>query len=359
MNVTLQKTALCFLALAFGSAAMAENFQPITARVNVQQEVAPDEAVVDGRWVVVGTKKQHAFGLDSDVLYKGKPSYRFFLDAADNTLQGYSAGETKGRIELCGCYATRADVAKLTAEELKLEEICKTVYHNGKGTFAQGSSCRFRFAVYVPSAMSADVNTIFAQWHGMPSRTLVQTPEGEIKTITKAEFADLCQTMTFKKNEGVDLTTKKKNGWLVEQGGYPPLAFGFNDGYFYIKANSDRRWLSDKDDRCNVNVANGQVMVPRKSEYKESVLAYKLPYAEFPKDQWVEFDVDITWSRYGKERETIEKAGKLDVKMDGKTIVDQQTLNIGRNDDDGYYFKFGIYRVGGSTEPVKYNLVYL
>ena len=29
---------------------------------------------------------------------------------------------------------------------------------------------------------------------------------------------------------------------------------------------------------------------------------------------------------------------------------------IGRNDDDGYYFKFGIYRVGNSTKPVCYNL---
>lgn len=38
----------------------------------------------------------------------------------------------------------------------------------------------------------------------------------------------------------------KKNGWLVEQGGYPPLAFGFSGGWFYIKANSDRRWLTDK-----------------------------------------------------------------------------------------------------------------
>ena len=29
---------------------------------------------------------------------------------------------------------------------------------------------------------------------------------------------------------------------------------------------------------------------------------------------------------------------------------------IGRNDEDGYYFKFGIYRVGDSTVPVCYNL---
>lgn len=37
-------------------------------------------------------------------------------------------------------------------------------------------------------------------------------------------------------------------------------------------------------------------------------------------------------------------------------IVDNQTVSIGRNDKDGYYFKFGIYRVGNSDVPVVYNL---
>lgn len=52
----------------------------------------------------------------------------------------------------------------------------------------------------------------------------------------------------------------KPNGWLVEQGGYPPLAFGFSEGYFYIKANSDRKWLTDKTDRCNSNPAKVEIM---------------------------------------------------------------------------------------------------
>ena len=37
-------------------------------------------------------------------------------------------------------------------------------------------------------------------------------------------------------------------------------------------------------------------------------------------------------------------------------IVNNEEIQIGRNDDDGYYFKFGIYRVGNSTVPVCYNL---
>jgi len=37
-------------------------------------------------------------------------------------------------------------------------------------------------------------------------------------------------------------------------------------------------------------------------------------------------------------------------------IVDNEEILIGRNDEVGYYFKFGIYRVGNSKIPVKYNL---
>ena len=46
---------------------------------------------------------------------------------------------------------------------------------------------------------------------------------------------------------------------------------------------------------------------------------------------------------------------------DKKKTVKEQIVNneaplIGRNDANGYYFKFGIYRVGNSTVPVCYNL---
>ena len=39
-----------------------------------------------------------------------------------------------------------------------------------------------------------------------------------------------------------------------------------------------------------------------------------------------------------------------------KHIVNNEEILIGRNDEEGYYFKFGIYRVGNSTIPVAYNL---
>ena len=218
----------------------------------------------------------------------------------------------------------------------------------------------------------------------MPDRTLVSTPDGEVKKLTTEEFLELYDRMIFKKNVAHDKVpvldkqgnpkkdkdgnvvykAGKANGWLVEQGGYPPLAFGFSGGYFYIKANSDRKWLTDKTDRCNASAEKSQIMKPVTSKYKASTIAYKMPFAEFPKDCWITFRIHIDWTVYGKETETIVKPGMLDVQMSytekgkqiNRHIVDNEEILIGRNDEDGYYFKFGIYRVGNSTIPVCYNL---
>ncbi|MEZ3442340.1 MAG: polysaccharide lyase, partial [Alistipes sp.] len=235
----------------------AQELVPILPRVNVQADSARLEQVVDGEWVAVGTRKAHAIQHDYTRPYDGKPSYRFELKADDNTLAGYAPGETKGRAELSFCYATAADWAGRTAEDYDAAHRMKTVYHQGKGIAPQGSSREYRFAVYIPDDLSPDVCTIFAQWHGMPDRTLTQSPEGMIRRLTAEEFLELESRMVFKKDTGYDklggvdkkgrpLVAREPNGWKVEQGGYPPLAFGFQQGLFYIKANSDRRWLPAK-----------------------------------------------------------------------------------------------------------------
>lgn len=370
---------LMFVALAFFfqlTQAQNSNLKPITERVNIQVDTARTNQIINGEWVAVGTKKKHAICYDYSRMLDGKPSFRFELKEGDNTLSGYSAGETKGRAELAYCYATSKDFAGLSPEKYLNAQKMKTVYHYGKGISKQGSSCKYIFSVYVPSTLRSDVTTIFAQWHGMPDRALVSTPEGVVKKLTEEEFADLYDRMIFKKNiahEKIKATDKKgnisykagnANGWLIEQGGYPPLALGFTNGYFYIKANSDRKWLSDKTDRCNANPEKAAIMQPVTSDYKASTIAYKSSFDEFPKDCWITFVLEIKWTEYGGQSEEIEAPGRLDVKMSynkdekavSKHIVKDETILIGRNDDDGYYFKFGIYRVGNSTIPVCYNL---
>lgn len=361
---------LCALLITFAGVE-AQDLTPIRERVNIQVDSARLSDVVDSEWVAVGTRKEYAITHDHSLLYNGKPSYRFSLGEDDNTLQGYSKGETKGRAELSYCYAVSSDFDSLTSKDYDAAQRMKTVYHRGKGIMPQGSTSICSFAVYIPSTLSRDVYTIFAQWHGMPDRRLTQSPEGEIRMLSIEEFLELESRMLFKKEKGYNRTgrvdkkgrpivEKHSNGWKVEQGGYPPLAFGFSNGFFYIKANSDRRWLSDKDDRCNASPARDSVLVPVRSEFKCSTIAYRMPFEEFPKDCWVKFDVEIDWTEYGGQSQEIIRPGRLDVVMSHNEtenhIVNNEEILIGRNDDDGYYFKFGIYRVAGSTVPVCYNL---
>ena len=349
---------------------------PILKRVNIQEEYAQNDEIIDKQWVAVGLKKSHAISKDFTTLYQGNPSYRFELKEGDNSLSGYQEGTSKGRAELSYAYATPDDFKTLTLNEYKAAQKIKNVYHYGKGIAAQGANCSYTFSIRIPADLSPDVSSIFAQWHGTPDRRLVQTPQGDIKKLSTEEFLELEKTTVFKKEIGYEkITTRDKkgnlkvttgapNGWIIEQGGYPPLAFGFSDGLFYIKANSDRKWMTDKADRCNANPAKRPILIPIVSKFKTSTIAFKMPQTNFPKEQWVTFDIQLRWTSYSGKTEQIVQPGLLHVEMiyekngqkTRKTLVNQEELLLGRNDETGYYFKFGIYRVGNSTVPVSYHL---
>lgn len=369
----LRKTGLWTAgAVLFAAGVHAGNLLPVTARVDIQSEIAPPDAVIDNECVAVGIPKPYAIRKDYGLLYDGKPSFRFQLGRDDNTLKGYRPGTTKGRAELAFCYATAADFKGRPASFYQGCRAVKNVYFYGKGFCPQGATVAYTFSAFIPSSLSEDASVIFAQWHGMPDRRLTRDPQGRVRKLTTEEFLRVDSATIFKLDKGYDkiparngFKRGKSNGWMVETGGYPPLAFGFSNGWFYIKADSDRKWMTDLTDRCNANPARVGVMQAVTSAYKSSVIAYKQPFGEFPKDRWVTFHVTVTWTLYGREKETIVKPGMLDVSMsckngEGQTVrrhlVNRRTLPIGRNDDMGYYFKYGIYRVADSTVPVSYNL---
>lgn len=369
MNIRLFPALLLPMAAA---AQFSGGLEPLPERVNVQADSARTHQVIDGEWVAVGIRKAEAVQRDGTRLYEGAPSIRFTLGSDDNTLAGYAPGETKGRAELSYCYATAADFAGLPPQVYDAAQKTKTVYHRGKGICPQGTKWGYRFAVYVPAELSRDVCTIFAQWHGMPDRTLVTAPDGTVRKLPVEEFVAMYDTTIIRKDivcAAVEETDKRgrtvrkagaPTGWKVEQGGYPPLAFGFSEGVFYVKANSDRRRFTDKTDRCNANAVRSKLLEPVCSEFKASTIACRMPFEEFPKDCWVTFTVEVDWTRYDEATERIIEPGRLDVRMAWlnreEHIVDDARVLVGRNDEDGYYFKYGIYRVGNSTEPVSYNL---
>ncbi|WP_257285321.1 hypothetical protein [Endozoicomonas sp. SESOKO1] len=82
-------------------------------------------------------------------------------------------------------------------------------------------------------------------------------------------------------------------------------------------------------------------------------------------NQWVTFEVSVLWSEYDQSGDILVRPGNLhidritydsDNRERVETLVDNATVEIGRNDVSGYYFKHGIYRVGGSEVPVQWNL---
>ena len=87
----------------------------------------------------------------------------------------------------------------------------------------------YTFSVYIPHTLDKNVSTIFAQWHGMPSRTLVSDPDGKVMRLSTKEFLELERRIIFKKNTAYDKIIKinaqggtlyragKPNGWLIEQ----------------------------------------------------------------------------------------------------------------------------------------------
>lgn len=156
----------------------------------------------------------------------------------------------------------------------------------------------------------------------------------------------------------------KPNGWTADHGGHPVLAFGFADGFFYVKANSDRKWLTDTEELCDADVGLAGVMIPVSTRFKSSVIASRLPWMDFPKDVWVGFKINVHWTSYNKEHDSVRYPGRLSIIMEwednGKhkviNLLRNRSVEVGRNDEDGYYFKCGAYRQPGNNTPVCYYI---
>ncbi len=344
--------------------------EPFLPRVHIEQEAVSADQIADGVWCAVGINRDYAIQRDGTMPCNGKASYRFELkDGADNTLGGYG-GSRKGRAELCYCYATHDDFGGDAAAYERAVKML-SVYHHGKGIIPQGATSHHSFSLRIPREMSPEVHTIFAQIHGMPDRTLVRNPQGEIFKMTEEEFLDLLTRMYFKSGVGYDIASKHKNGWKVESGGYPPLSFGISKSkhgdtsYVHLVCNSDRKIMSDLDDRtlANPDMENMESVTTPGTGFKTSTMVWKMPFADFPRDCWVRFDMTIHWSRYTDEL-TPESDGMIDLWMSYESagrevrahMVKNEKVKIGRNDDQGYYFKFGIYRTASSEVPVCYHL---
>lgn len=336
------------------------DWSPIKTRVNVQDETASSLQVIDGEWVAVGLEKSYAISRDTTLLPSGKVAYRFELRSGDNTIEGLYPGQKVARAELSYCYAVAEDYKSVIS--LQQAQRRKAVHYVGKGSCKQGAHKAHTFRVFIPDSMSSAANVIFAQWHSMPTRTLLADSIGNYLRPNEVGFADAEKRIVFKK--GIGYENGKPNGWTVDHGGQPVLAFGFSSGYFYVKANSDRKWLTDVQERCDADVVSSVVMQPVFSSFKSSTIVCRMPWENFPKNRWVTFNINVCWPIFGREEETVKRPGNLSIEMQwedgGKqylcNLVQSTSICLGRNDEDGYYFKCGAYRQAGSDIPICYYI---
>jgi len=333
---------------------------PIPNRVFVEKDTAKMSDIIDNQWVAIGNKNPDALQKDNTLLFNNNYSYRFELK---------KDGKTRDRIELQYTYATALNYAGVSSADYIKDQKLFTVSEHGKGISPQGSKWRYVFSAFIPSSTDENATAIFAQIHGMCDRTLVVSPDGTQIMLTKDEFLAKSETMIFDTGIGyskVNNVMGERNGWKMDTNGDPQMEMGFANKKFYISVSSDRKWATNIDDRSGANITRVGPMQPviSKEKFKVATNVFQIPFADYPKDTWVTYTMDIDYCTYNGPLNQITSPGKINVawsyknkedKLENNIIVTDASVDIGRNDATGYYFKFGIYRPS-STEPFVVNM---
>ena len=76
-----------------------------------------------------------------------------------------------------------------------------------------------------------------------------------------------------------------------------------------------------------------------------AALIVNKPISEVPIKQWIQFEVEIAFAEYNYPEDGVKSEGGVKVWMDGQLITDWKGP-IGKNDYQGPYFKFGVYKPG-------------
>lgn len=304
--------------------------ESITSRLSAQRDVPQESDIIDGRFIVVGNPEPEG-RLYRDVVntYKGEPVYRF------------EASPEVNRVELTTCYASNTE--DLSEEDVaELSAIANLYFRNDQGHY--GDTITYEWNARFPEPLKDDARGIFAQWHGRPDRTLVITPEGERKILPVAEYIALRESMKVTDEHiGVDPKTGEPNGWKFDgSAGGPIAAFKFQDGHMCLLVRNDPNARSDNTVRIKPKPV---VRREQTKGNKTGACVFEKPIADVPINQWIHFKVEIKYSKYDLNHDEPLESGHVKVWMDGERVADW-TGDIGKNDEKGPYFKYGIYKPG-------------
>ncbi|HNX52810.1 MAG TPA: DUF1961 family protein [Pontiellaceae bacterium] len=303
----------------------------IAMRSSPQKDFPTADQVVDGQFIVIGDREPRG-SVYRDVLNtcQGLPVYRFEASADAN------------RIEFGTCFASPSVV--LSAEEKAelsalgdADAVCDLGHY--------GDTITYEWNARFPEPLTKESQGIFAQWHGRPDRTLVTTPSGETKKLAPQEFLNLLKTMRFdndRGNIGIDLKTGQPNGWRCDgSSGGPIGSFHILDGTMCLMVRNDPAAVSDN--TVKVKPKPGRETAQKGN--KTGALVFSQPLDKVPINQWMHFKVQIKYSTYRFDSDKALTPGFVKVWIDGNQVADWKG-DIGKNDELGPYFKYGIYKPG-------------
>lgn len=327
-------------------------------RVNTQKEMIDSSCVIDHQFVPIGVKR--GYSISKKGVYPDE-YFRFELKGAqDNTLD---SGD-RGRAELSNCYADQKNVMdnfKDKREFLFRKEI-KDVYRYCDQKQKPGEEAVYRFSIRLPDNF-ADLNAIVAQWHGTNDRLLYKDTNGHIQKLNT-------RTISAYK-------TVLNHGGKFEQGGYPPLSLKVSDGRIYLMARNDPDVYTEKTDRCNIagtDIPNMMTETERHCLEEDKSITIIYSQAIQPAHgtapdalkagEWIDFFVDVKFSEYKNYQKNMNivdiTPGHVNLWIKRNGVYQGNAIHwegsLGRNDDTGTYFKFGIYRLGGNIEPTEIHV---
>ncbi len=307
--------------------------ESITSRLSAQKDIPNPDDLVDGKYIVVGNREPRGI-LQRNIInsYKGHPVYHF------------SATPDVNRIELTTCYGSNLEgVSKAKLADLIAT---KNVYaYNDQGSY--DDTITYDWYARFPEPLKDDARGIFAQWHGRPDRTLVETPEGETKILPEKEYIELVERINIDPDQGhigIDPETGKPNGWKIDgSAGGPIGAFKFQDGYMCLLIRSDPSPRSDN--RIKTKPRPGGIRPSQQFGNKTGAVVFERPISVVPINEWIHFRVEIKYSAYSLDSDKPLSSGHVKVWIDEEQVADWKG-DVGKNDEKGPYFKYGIYKPG-------------
>jgi heparin lyase len=320
-----------------------EGIRNITWRLSEQKSIPTANQILDNQFIPIGDKEPKASIIeDRTNKYKGNVVYKFTCTGEAN------------RIELSSTYGTKENLKGYSEEEIKtLSDIGEGYINSFHGNY--GDIVTYDWYTRFPEAEAKDKGGIIAQIHGRPDRTLLVNPKGEIVKVTIDQMKTVLDTMYFDLHIGKNKKTKMPNGWRVDAAAGGPIAeMSYRPPYLYLMARNSPERVSDSETRTRpypgkaevgkeINV-KGKEITSQDYDGKTGILAFSEPTSSVPTNKWIHFKMEIKYSKYSKDADKVLEKGYIKVWMDDKVLCDIKNINIGKNDELGPYFKYGIYK---------------